>query len=1285
VKKLSIIVFFVAATILFSLLPQSTDAGKSVFGKKTDDEIEKATQISLEILSQLSKMQGLNVSDSLVVQKVEIDELGMAHTKVRQVVNGIPVWEGEAIVHLRNNGTLSTITDALKTDFAVSTVPVLSSKEAIEAAMMMYEGSEYLTDTPTVDLWIYRSSERDHLAYRVQMQREDGTAQTAMPVIFVDAQTGEKVFSYNNLQTGTGTSLYSGNLSISTSSAASTFYMEDLTRKQGAFNMNNTGIQGVNSGTQSRYTDTDDIWNAANQQAGVDAHYGAAKTLDYYQTVHGRNGIDGNFGPGTTTSIVGAIPLFVSRVHFGINFNNAFWDPIDTNVSYGEGDGITFSPLVSLDLAGHEMTHGITQYTANLTYQSESGALNESISDVFGAMVELFARGGSPTAETWKLGEQVYTPGVPGDALRRMDNPNAVGDPDHYSLRVYPSPCTPSMTNDNCGVHTNSSISNHAYYLLAAGGTNRVSGVTVTGIGINDASKIWYRALRLYMTANTNFANARTATLNSAADFYGTNSSQYNSVAIAWCAVGVGPCTIGGCSYSINPSSVSIEPIGGSGSTTVTTTSGCNWTAISNANWISVTSGSSGLGIGTVSFTAQATTGAARTGTISIGGQTLTIQQAGFSGTPELTQLEAIDGEVNDGFGTSVAISGDTAIIGSIKYCGICSLPGSVYVYIRNSNGSWVQQAKLFPSDTDVNFGQSVAIDGNTIVVGATTLASTGVVYVFVRNGTTWTQQQKLTATDGAANDGFGRTAIKNDVIFIGSQFDDIGANIDQGSVYVFTRSGTTWTQHQKLTANDGGANHRFGSVSFDGNTAFIGAPRATINSNPVQGAVYIFTKVGVNWLQQQKLVASDGATNVAFGTSVAVEGNTAIVGKENTLNFPPVGDAIGVAYIFIKNGVNWTEQQKIKARVGTEWSGFGELVGLSGDTAIISEKMSKSAYIFTRNADTTWTQRSQLKSPVGSNSFGLGRSLGISGNYAILGTAAGSIAGRGAAYIFNKIYSAPNKPNFDFDGDNRTDISIYRQNLGQWWYLQSIDSTNRAFQFGSSTDKIVPRDYTGDGKTDIATFTPATGFWNILRSEDSTFFGFPFGTNGDIPAPADYDGDGKADAAVFRPSNSTWFISKSSGGTTIQQFGAIGDKPVVADYDGDGKADLAIYRVALGQWWFVRSSDGTNRAFQFGTPTDKPIQGDYTGDGKADLAFFRPTTGEWFILRSEDASFYGFPFGGNGDIPASGDYDGDGKFDPAVFRPSNTTWYLNRSSAGTQIIGFGANGDIPVPNAFVP
>ncbi len=275
-----------------------------------------------------------------------------------------------------------------------------------------------------------------------------------------------------------------------------------------------------------------------------------------------------------------------------------------------------------------------------------------------------------------------------------------------------------------------------------------------------------------------------------------------------------------------------------------------------------------------------------------------------------------------------------------------------------------------------------------------------------------------------------------------------------------------------------------------------------------------------------------------------------------------------------------------------------------------------------------------------------------------------------------------------DFDGDGKTDISIFRPSVGEWWYLRSSDGGNRAFQFGNSADKITPADFTGDGKTDIAFFRPATGEWYILRSEDFSFYAFPFGTSGDVPVPADYDGDGKADAAVFRESSLTWFISKSTGGTDIIGFGTTGDKPTVGDYDGDGKADIAIYRPigANGaEWWIRRSSNGSVFATQFGTATDKPVQGDYTGDGKADVAFWRPSNGNWFILRSEDFSFFAFPFGTSGDVPVAGDYDGDGKFDAGVFRPTNQTWFIQRSTAGTLIQTFGIAGDIPTPNAFVP
>ncbi|HEY0427171.1 MAG TPA: FG-GAP-like repeat-containing protein [Pyrinomonadaceae bacterium] len=272
----------------------------------------------------------------------------------------------------------------------------------------------------------------------------------------------------------------------------------------------------------------------------------------------------------------------------------------------------------------------------------------------------------------------------------------------------------------------------------------------------------------------------------------------------------------------------------------------------------------------------------------------------------------------------------------------------------------------------------------------------------------------------------------------------------------------------------------------------------------------------------------------------------------------------------------------------------------------------------------------------------------------------------------------------FDFDGDSKTDISVYRPSNGEWWLNRSSNSETYAAQFGALSDKIAPADYTGDGKTDIAVWRPNTGEWFILRSENSSYYSFSFGAAGDIPAPGDFDADGKADAAVFRPSSATWYVMKSTGGTLIQQFGQKGDAPVVADYDGDGKADIAIYRPPLGEWWINRSTAGLI-AYQFGAVGDKLVWGDYTGDGKADAAVWRPSNGSWYILRSEDQSYYSFPFGTNGDIPAPGDYDGDAKFDAAVFRPSNATWYVNKSSGGTLIQTFGQNGDTPAPAAFVP
>lgn len=538
-KTQSLIIVVVAigmgilGTLLYNFDNVSAKPNLFIFGSQ--DELALAKRIARDVIAGHVANRAMAVPDDLELLKAEIDRKRHAHVRFRHTSGGVRVWGSEAIVSLKPDGDVFTITDALIGPVSVDTTPVINEADAIELALGMYDGSEYLTEKPVADLWIYRGTGRDHLAFRVQMRREDGTSETAMPVMFVDAHTGERVFEYDNLQTGTGTSLYSGSrLPISTDLVRRRFYLEDSTRKMGTFDFRN--------GTTSifQFIDSDDRWVSTLQRAAVDAHYGAAKVYDYFLNVHGRNGLDGLGGPGGYASAAdGTVRLISSRVHYSTNYNNAFWN--GTYVTYGDGDGSVFSPLVTLDIAGHEMSHGVIESTAGLVYHGESGALNESMADVFGAMVERYARGES--AETWKIAEQAFTPANgTEDALRYMDNPHLASnsgftpddDPDHYSERY-------TGTGDNGGVHINSGIANKAFFMLAAGGTHH-RGVTVQGIGADDAAAIWYLALSQYMTSTTQFAAARTATFNAAAELFGVESDQAEAVLTAWCAVGVGSC-----------------------------------------------------------------------------------------------------------------------------------------------------------------------------------------------------------------------------------------------------------------------------------------------------------------------------------------------------------------------------------------------------------------------------------------------------------------------------------------------------------------------------------------------------------------------------------------------------------------------------------------------------------------------------------------------------------------------------------------------------------------------
>jgi hypothetical protein len=389
----------------------------------------------------------------------------------------------------------------------------------------------------------------------------------------------------------------------------------------------------------------------------------------------------------------------------------------------------------------------------------------------------------------------------------------------------------------------------------------------------------------------------------------------------------------------------------------------------------------------------------------------------------DLDKLLASDGETADVFGSDVAIDGDTAVVGAAyDDDGAILSPGSAYVYVRTGSG-WLQQVKLTPSDAAANdhFGISVAIDGDTIVVGAhdddDTIVTSGSAYIFVRDGDVWSEQAKLNASDPAFQSYFGyEVAVDGDTALIGARGSDMGAN-PNGAAYVYVRSGTVWTQQAKLTADDAAAEDEFGiSVSLSGDTAIVGAyGDDDFGSNT--GSAYVFTRTGVTWTQEAKLFGSQTDNGDRFGIAVAVDGDTAVVGAYNDETYPGDGTVLfnGAAYVFSRDGGVWTEQTRLTTGNTHYGDSFGQPVAVDGNTVVIGARgddsacpgdiscNSGAAYVFVRTAN-NWLLRSKLGLGISTEGDQFGIALSVKGDTAVIGANLDDETSEnaGAAYVFD-------------------------------------------------------------------------------------------------------------------------------------------------------------------------------------------------------------------------------------------------------------------------------------------
>ena len=453
-----------------------------------------AREIAMAFFKENKDIFGIrSAKEELSITKVKKDAHGWEHVTIQQVYKKLPVENKQIKVHMNKDKQIEVVNGNYQPNIDINTTPAISDTQAVAAARAAINPKKEPMKKPKSELVVYAFNGKNYLTWKIRIFSEDPLGDF---IYYIDASNGEVIDSYNNFKTLRDRKTYDTN--------------------------NSTNLPGTLKRSEGDAAVEDAVLNAAHDNAGT--------VYNYYKNTYGRDSFD---NAGAT---------IISTVHYANNYNNAGWT--GSQMVYGDGDGVIFSPLSqSLDVVGHELTHAVTDNESQLVYRNQSGALNESLSDIFGVLMD---------PGDWMVGEDVYTPGTAGDALRYMDDPPKGNQPDHMDDFVVTG-------NDNGGVHTNSGIPNKAAFLMAAGGTHHT--ISVLGMGRANMGKVFYEAQINWLTSNSDFMAARNATLDAVAAIFPGDLSKHNTVQNAWAAVGLGAPS--GLALELSPSPLKVSKNGG--------------------------------------------------------------------------------------------------------------------------------------------------------------------------------------------------------------------------------------------------------------------------------------------------------------------------------------------------------------------------------------------------------------------------------------------------------------------------------------------------------------------------------------------------------------------------------------------------------------------------------------------------------------------------------------------------------------------------------------------------